>query len=231
MTSRITNAISRRRFLKTAGVSALAASGPTIIIPGRAQPKTLKILDYKGFDPPGYDEWLPRYVQEWGERNDTRLILDRLIESKLDSQLTTEAAQQRGHDLVNTVSALDATIFEDAVIDLREVFEECERRYGKPIDLAIKNTYNPKTGKFYNFIPNYILDPVIYRKDLWDAAEKFPDTWEDVRLGGRKIKFLHGPAVGLSLGSDGDSRRNALSILFSFGGSLQDAESRPVLKS
>jgi multiple sugar transport system substrate-binding protein len=78
---------------------------------------------------------------------------------------------------------------------------------------------------------------------LWDAAEKFPETWEDVRLGGRKIKFLHGPAVGIGLSraahdgplgltrSDHDGRRCLEAILFSFGGSLQNAGNRPALKS
>jgi multiple sugar transport system substrate-binding protein len=221
----------RRSFLKTAGATALAATGPAVIIPGRAQPKTLKVLDTKLIVPPGYDEWLLRFVQEWGERNNTRVILDRLVESTAADQIKTEAAGQRGHDLVNMLPIYDATIYEDAVIDLREVYEECEHRYGKPVDLAIKNGYNPRVGKFYSFNPYYILFPAIYRKDLWDAAEKFPDTWEDLRLGGRKVKFLYGPAIGIGLGSDQDGRRCLEAVLFSFGGSVQNAENRPVLKS
>jgi multiple sugar transport system substrate-binding protein len=42
---------------------------------------------------------------------------------------------------------------------------------------------------------------------------------------------VHGPAVGLSLGTDGDAWRNVTAILYSFGGSVQDAGNRPALKS
>jgi multiple sugar transport system substrate-binding protein len=179
------NGISRRRFLKTAGATALAASGPAIIIPGRAQQKTLKILDVKGFDPPSYDTWLSQYVQEWGERNDTRVILDRLIFSTLASRVRTEVAEQRGHDLVNFTANFDLFFDAEPVLDLRDVHEECERRFGKPVDIAIRQSYNANARKFHNHIPNYIIWPVVYRQDLWDAAVKFPESWEDVRLGGR----------------------------------------------
>ena len=51
--------VSRRRFLKTAGATALA--GPAIIIPGRAQPKTLKIMRVKELVP-AYRPWFDDYV-------------------------------------------------------------------------------------------------------------------------------------------------------------------------
>ena len=48
------------------------------IIPSRAraQQKTLKILQFKHFVP-SYDEWFSEtYVKEWGEQNDTKVIVD-----------------------------------------------------------------------------------------------------------------------------------------------------------
>ena len=39
--------------------------------------------------------------------------------------------------------------YEDEVIDHRELYEECERKYGKALDLALKTTHNPKTQKFW----------------------------------------------------------------------------------
>ena len=68
--------ISRRDFVKAAGVGALAAGlGPGIIIPGRARAarKTLKILNWVHFVPP-YDEWFnKKYIKEWGEKREARL--------------------------------------------------------------------------------------------------------------------------------------------------------------
>ena len=34
---------------------------------------------------------------------------------------------------------------------MKDVYAECEKKYGKPIDLAIKSTYNPKTKKYFGF--------------------------------------------------------------------------------
>jgi multiple sugar transport system substrate-binding protein len=72
---------------------------------------------------------------------------------------------------------------------------------------------------------------VIYRKDLWDGVGRAPDSWDDVRLGGRRIKFMQGPSVGISLGSDVDAEGGWRALLYSFGGSEQDADNRPALKS
>lgn len=121
--------------------------------------------------------------------------------------------------------------FEDLVIDHREIYDECELRYGKPIDLAIKSTYNPKTKKYFGFSPYFIPCPTNYRKDLWDGAGVFPDTWEDVRIGGRKIKQDHGNPVWISLSSRQLHTMPVRSIIYSFGASVQDEEGHVVLNS
>jgi multiple sugar transport system substrate-binding protein len=71
--------VSRRRLLKTGGAAALAAGvAPSMITPGhaRAQQKTLKILQFKHFVQ-GFDEWFSgTFVKAWGEKNDTKVIVD-----------------------------------------------------------------------------------------------------------------------------------------------------------
>ena len=74
-------------------------------------------------------------------------------------------------------------LYEDHVIDHPELYEECERRYGKPIDLAFKSTYNPRTRIYHGFADSYVPDPVNYRKDLWNDVGLTPDSWEDARTG------------------------------------------------
>jgi multiple sugar transport system substrate-binding protein len=58
-----------------------------------------------------------------------------------------------------------------------------------------------------------------------------PDTWEEIRRGGRKIKLLHDKPVGIGLASDLDTNRAMRAIMYSFGSSEQDAEGNPTLKS
>jgi len=76
-----------------------------------------------------------------------------------------------------------------------------------------------------------VPDPINYRKDLWDDVGIYPDTWEDIRIGGKKIKDQHGIPIGIGLAPELDTNMVLRSIMASFGASVQDAESRLILKS
>lgn len=223
---------SRREFVRAAGSTALAlGTGANFIIPryAKAKPKTLKILQWNHFVP-AYDEWFNNtYVKQWGERNDTEVIVDNVGMSSLNSRAAAEIKAKKGHDLV--LFLWPPPTYEDHAIDHREIYQECERRCGKPIDLALSSTYNPKTKKFYGFSDSYVPDPVNYRKDLWDDIGLRPDSWENIRIGGRKIKQRHRVPIGIGLAPELDSNMALRSIMCSFGSSVQNSESRPVLKS
>jgi multiple sugar transport system substrate-binding protein len=224
--------LSRRRFLKSLGAMGLAAGiGPAIIIPGRAraEQKTLKILQWHHFIPE-FDKWFNEvYVKEWGEINNTRVIVDNVGMTSLHSRAAAEITAQRGHDIFFFLSP--PALYEDHVIDHREIHEECAIKYGKPLDIAKKSSYNTKTRKYYGFSDSYVPDPINYRKDLWDDIGMYPDTWEDIRIGGGKIKRKHGIPVGFGLAPELDTNMALRSIMASFGASVQDANGRIVLKS
>jgi multiple sugar transport system substrate-binding protein len=121
-------------------------------------------------------------LKEWGERNDTQVIVDNVGLDDIANRAAAEAAAQQGHDLV--ILLAPAAVHEDQVIDHREIYEECERRYGGAPDYAIKSTYNPRTDLYFGFC-SAVLPPLLtYRKDLWDAGGATPDSWDDVRRGG-----------------------------------------------
>ena len=219
----------RRRFLKTAGVTALAAgAGSGIIIPGRAQPKTLKILRPKTFVP-SVDQWFLEFAATWGDQNDTEVIVDLVGENAMIELMATEVTTQQGHDVVQPWQS--TAVYEDQVIDHGELYRECGRRYGKIHDIAFKNTYNPKTDKYHGFCTDYGALLTNYRQDLWQAVGRYPNTWEDVRLGGRHIRLLHESPVGIALQPQIDSETTLRAILYSFGASIQNADGRPALKS
>lgn len=222
--------LSRRTFMKAAGAGALATTlGPAIIIPGRAAKKTLKIIQWNHFVP-GYDKWFNEtYIKEWGAKNDTEVIVDNVGLATLNSRAAAEVSAQKGHDLF--MFLWPAPVFEDQVIDHAEIYQECERQYGKPIDLAVKSTYNPKTKKYYGFSDSYVPDPVNYRKDLWDDVGMTPSTWDDVRNGGRKIKKKHNIPVGIGLSAEIDTGMAMRAIMYAFGSSVQDADGNLALKS
>ncbi len=226
--------ISRRDFVKAAGVGALAAGlGPGIIIPGRARAakKTLKILNWVHFVP-AYDEWFnKKYTKEWGQKNDTEVTVDNIGIAGVNARGAAEVSAQKGHDLF--LFNWPPPAFEEQTVDMKEVYQELERKFGKPIDLAIKSTYNPKTKKYFALSPSFTPDPVNYRQDLFSAVgmPKGPTTWDDVRVGGAKIKKQFGNPVGIGLANEIDTGMAMRTIMYSWGAHEQDGAGNQVLNS
>lgn len=221
----------RRRFIETAGAAGLAlGAGPFVFPrPARAQKKTLKILQWAHFVP-AYDKWFDNeYTKQWGEKNDLEVIVDHVGIPAINSRAAAEVSAQQGHDLF--MFLWPPPTYETQVIDHAEIYQECERKHGKPIDLAIKSTYNPKTKKYFGFSDSFVPDPVNYRIDLWSEAGMAagPKSWDDVLRVGKKIKDTRGIQVGVGLSAELDTAMAMRTILYAYGGSVQDAEGQQVI--
>ncbi len=219
----------RRRFLQQMGTAAVA--GP-LVLPrfAKAEKKhRLSILQWNHFVP-AFDQWFDqKFVKEWGDANDAEVIVDRVGMTSLVSRAHAEVNAGKGHDLFMFLRP--PPVFEDYVIDHAEIYAECERLYGKPNDIALRSTYNPKTGKYYGFADSYVPDPVNYRKDLWEDIGMFPDTWDDIRVGGAKIYKKHRVPLGMGMAPELDSNMALRSLLSAFGASVQTADGKPALSS
>jgi multiple sugar transport system substrate-binding protein len=226
--------ITRRKFVKLTG-GGIAAAGLTsaFIFPQRAfaQQKTLKIIQWSHFVP-GYDKWFDGvFTKEWGAKHNTNVIVDHIAIGEINARAAAEVAAKKGHDLFMFLSPPAA--YEKQVIDHREVYDEVQKKHGKPIDLAIKSTYNPKTKKFFAFSDSYVPDPGNYRKDLWSQVgyPNGPDTYHDLLVGGKRIRDKFGNPVGLGLSQELDTNMAMRAILWSHGGAEQDANGNPTLYS
>jgi multiple sugar transport system substrate-binding protein len=223
--------VTRRQVVKTAAASAVGAGlGPLVLTStSRAQPRTLKILQWSHFVP-GYDKWFDdTYTRKWGEKNNIRVQVDHIANTEIPARAAAEVAAQQGHDLFMFLSPPAA--YETQVIDHTEIVQEVEKKHGKMLDLALKSTFNPKTKAYFGFSDSYVPDPGNYRKDLWDDVGVFPDTWDDVLNGGRKIKQKTGIPVGIGLSQELDSNMALRAVLWSFGGAVQDEQGRVVINS
>jgi multiple sugar transport system substrate-binding protein len=225
-----TTSVTRRHVLKSAGSAALLTATSSVVPrPAKGQRNTLRIMQWKHFVP-AYDKWFNEtYLKSWSKLNDTNVIVDNIGVADIDSRARAEAEAGRGHDLVLFIKP--ASVFEDQAIDHREIYEECERRYGKAADYALRSTYNPSTQKHFGFCPFYLPAVITYRKDLWDSAGVVPDSWASILAGGRRIKLLHEKPVGLSLAPEHNSGQTMRAIMYSFGSSEQDVDGNPALKS
>ena len=226
--------ISRREFVKLTGAGALAAGvGPAFLFsrPAGAASKTLKILQWSHFVP-AYDKWFDGvFTKEWGQKHDTEVTVDHITIAEINARAAAEVSAQKGHDLFMFLSPPAA--YEKQVIDHAEIYQQVEKKHGKPIPLGHKSTYNPKTKKYFAFSDSYVPDPGNYRKDLWSQVgyPSGPDSWEDLRVGGKKIKETLGNPVGIGLSQELDTNMAVRALLWSYGGAEQDEAGRVIINS
>lgn len=228
--------LSRRELVKSAGAALTLGALPAVACgrrgrqpsPGR---KTLRILQWSHFIP-AYDRWFDGvYTKEWGEKNGISVIVDHMASTEVAARGASEAAAGKGHDLFLFLSPPAA--YESQVLDHRAVVEAVEKKHGKMIALAERSTFNPRTGKYFAFSDSYVPDPGNYRMDLWQNVgfPKGPDSWEDLRVGGSRIKKEFGNSVGIGLSQEIDSNMALRAVLWSFGGAEQDEQGRVAINS
>ena len=228
------NGFSRRDFIKLTGAASLAAGiGPAFLFPERAaaQQKTLKILQWSHFVP-AWDTWFNNtYTKEWGQKNNTNVVVDNINLVDLKTRAASEVSAQKGHDLFMFLSPPAA--YEQQVLDMTNVYSEVERKHGKKIELAHKSTFNPKTKKYFAFSDAYTPDPGNWYKD-WFAEAGYPngpDTWEDLRIAAKKIRDKNGHPCGVGLSQELDTSMAMRALLWSFGGAEQDEAGNVTINS
>ncbi len=224
--------LTRREFIKAAGVGALAAGvSGAIPVRARAQEKTLRIIQWSHFVP-GYDKWFDeKFTREWGEKNGTRVVVDHISIGEINARAAAEASAESGHDLFMFLSPPAA--YADKAIDHTEIYQEVEKRHGKAIDLAHKSTYSPRTRKYFAFSDSYVPDPGDYRQDLFAQVgfPNGPDTWEDLRKGAKAIREKFGNPCGIGLSQELDTNMAMRALLWSFGGAEQTPDGAPAIDS
>ncbi len=220
--------LERRSFIKKAGITVASS----FLIPRFAHAEKkhrLRILQWNHFVPE-FDRWFDdSFAKQWGDANDTEVIIDRVGMTSLSSRAQAEVQRGKGHDLFMFLRPPPS--YEDFVIDHAEIYQECEKYVGKPNDIAIRSTYNPKTKKYFGFSDSYVPDPINFRKDLWEDVGVYPDSWDNILKGGTAIFKKHKIPVGLGLASELDSNMGLRSLLHSFGASVQDENGLPNLNS
>src|SRR5215471_1701948 len=125
--------VSRRDFIKLTTAGSIAAGiggmGTTFLFPERAaaQQKTLKILQWSHFVP-AWDEWFNKtYTKQWGEKNNTNVIVDNINLVDLPARGAAEAQAQKGHDLFMFLSPPAA--YENQTLDMTHIYQEVEKKH------------------------------------------------------------------------------------------------------
>ena len=224
-----TKAASRRRFLKSAGAGAalltLSADGFIFVRDAIAADKELKIVLWSHFVP-AYDKWYDQFAKEWGVANKVDVKVDHIPHLELAARLAAEISAKAGHDLVG-LNGFGPHLYRDSVADMTSLVAEAEKKYGKVGGIGRSIGYDTETHKWPAFPDFYISFPGLYRKDLWDEIGMKPDTWEDLRKGGAKLK-AKGHPVGIGLAHHQDANTSWRSLMWSYGSTEQDKTSKRV---
>ena len=198
--------------------------------PTRQLSGELKILLWSHFVP-SHDAWFDPFAKDWGERVGVTVTVDHINNAEVPARTAAEIQAGQGHDLIQYIATLSQ--FEPSVIDLADVTQEAEKRWGEQIDLCKKSSLNPATGKYYAFAPGWVPDPGDYRKSLWEKVDlpNGPSTWDELLEGGARIKSEQGIQMGIGMSQEIDSNMAGRALLWSFGGAIQDENEQVVINS
>ena len=226
-----TGFVSRRSFLKRSGVAAGAAGlAPMLSAPfvstAWAETKTLKIIQWSHFIPE-YDKWLDVFAKDWGKQNGVTVTVDHIPHLELPARAAAEVAASAGHDIFGFNGSGGPHLYSRYAYDMTSLIKDIEAKHGKVLPMGRQIAWNEPTNSWVAF-PDYFIDfPGLYRKDLWDEIGMKPDTWEDIRVGGAKLKAKGFP-IGIALSHCVDSNNSNNSMLWSNGASICDASGKHV---
>ena len=224
--------VTRRRFLKDTGL-ALATTGaaPMLSAPfvsrALADNKSLSIVQWSHFVP-AYDTWFDNFAKDWGTKNNIAVTVDHIPVQDVAARAAAEASAGAGHDLFGWNGAGGAHLYRKFLVDVSDLVKETEKKYGKVSVIGRQLGYNQDDGTWSAFPDYYINFPGMYRKSMWEEAGVMPDTWDNLRIGGAKLKKKGNP-VGISLGHSNDPNTTWRGLLWSYGAS--PFRTRPASKS
>ncbi|WP_432989704.1 ABC transporter substrate-binding protein [Dactylosporangium sp. CA-233914] len=242
--------LSRRRIVGGAAVAGVAlaagcaheeddAFGAGVLAGGPAEQFTpptvnlsgaLRILAWSHFVPT-YDRWFDGFVHRWAAQVGVDVTVDHIDLGQITTRVAAEIYAGRGHDLIQYVAPLPQ--FEPAMLDLTDVVQEANRRWGPQLELCRRSSFNPVTNRYFAYAPGWVPDPGNYRRSMWSKVglPSGPSSWDELLRGGAEIRRATGVRLGLGMSQELDSNMVGRSVLWSFGSSIQDGEGRVTLEA
>jgi multiple sugar transport system substrate-binding protein len=227
--------IGRRKFLQVSGAGAIAArSGGIAAIlasgkaPAYAQGASVHWLRWNDFVPSSdvllRDQIIPQCAKDLGITLNIEMI------NGNDIQARTTAAIQSGTG-PDVICALNnwPQLYAGSVADVSDIAEKIGADQG---GFYHESTVVANTGKKWLGVPWCIVGAEnAYRKSWFEAigVSKFPETWDEYRAAGKKLKANNQP-IGQALGhSFGDPPTFWYPFLWSFGGVEVEKTGKAVL--
>jgi ABC-type glycerol-3-phosphate transport system substrate-binding protein len=202
----------------------------TFTEPGKKLSGDLKILLWSHFVP-SHDTWFDQFAKDWAGKVGVNIRVDHIDQAQITTRIAAEIQAGQGHDVIQFIAPLSQ--FEPSVLDMKDLVDEASSRWGDQLELCRKSTFNPATGKFFAYSPGWAPDPGNYRKSLWEPAgfPNGPSTWDELLQGGAEIKKSKGIQMGLGMSQEIDSNMVLRALMWAYGASIQDENSKVVINS
>ncbi len=183
----------------------------------------LSILQWSHFVPQ-YDAWFDPFAEQWGNDNGVDVTVDHINIAELPAAMAAAIDAGEGPTLIEL--NLAAANFVEGVRDLTDLNMRAQEMFGEQAETCVANSYLPTNDKWYGYCHAWVPDPGDYDRALWAQAgfPEGPETWDDLLQGGASIKDVSGVPMGLGLSPEIDSNMAMRAIIWSFGGSIQDAD-------
>jgi multiple sugar transport system substrate-binding protein len=213
----------RRQFLSitlgaTAGLAGvLSLHRPPAI---HAQKRELNVLTTANYVPAS-DKKLEEQIQEFAKQAGVTIKVDHLRSEQMPAKLAAEVTTQSGHDVVE-LDLMAAWLHETNLGDVGDIVVDVNKTMGDLYQFGPDSAF--VNGRWLGVPYFWISFPGSYRKDLFEqVGEKAPDTWDDLLRAGGKLKKIGHP-VGIPISQSTDSVGSMLSILWSYGGKVMEAD-------
>ena len=227
--------IARRKLLKLTGAGALAArtGGIAAILaasraPAYAQGATVHWLRWNDFIPAS-DELLKKEIAPAAEKAlGIKLNIETINGNDLQARTTSSIQSGSGPDVICALNNWPQ-LYAESVADVSDLAEEIGKAQGGFYD---ESRMVANDGKKWIGVPWCVLGAmIVYRKSWFEEVglSKFPETWEQYREAGKKLK-AKGRPVGQTLGHTfGDAPTFTYPYLWSWGGKEVESDGKTVV--
>ena len=172
---------------------------------------------------PAYDQWLDNtYIKQWGEANDVEVKVDHINNALLYSTGASEVAAQSGHDLfwfISPPASFQKQALpvmrprpggdQEARADRRGLRARARTTRGRSSSTASRTDVRTRSGA----VP----------EELLRADGRQPQHVGGRRKGAPKLKAIGHP-VGLGMSNEIDSNMLLTSLLYCYGGFIQNED-------
>lgn len=175
--------VDRRHFLRLSGtaVAALVAGRA----PAPAQGPSLHVLQWSHFIPAA-DTLFDAQAREFAKQAGVEVKIERINQNDIQARVTAAVQSGAGPDII-IIANNHPLLYETALVDVSDVAEEIGTRQGGWYDYAKVNCV--ASGRWIG-VPQFIIAwAITYREDwLQQEGLRYPQTWDEFRAAGRRLK-------------------------------------------